>query len=225
MLERISRFFIMSRKLPPWMTNQAMCLTSEVDYPKIVLPKSCDVVYSHQIQDCALLCQEIRDSVKKSRILSLDAEWPVNFNSGSTPKIAVLQLCTTLDRAYVFHISQMGCVPDELKALLESPDFLKMGLNVKGDLWKLHRDFDNMSAKVVEHFVDLSKFAQTALNTSENWSLARLCRHVLHKDLPKDAFVRQSEWDRFPLTETQIQYAALDVYASLKIFMELKSKV
>lgn len=212
----------MPRKLPAWMSKQ----TSEnknngSDYPVLTLPSSCKVVYSHQLQDCALLGQEIRDSRKNSGVLSLDAEWPVSYDSNQPQKIAVLQLCTCLEQVYVFHISKIGCIPHDLKCLLEESELKKIGLNIEGDLWKLHRDFDNISAAVMKNFIDLSTFAQTRLNTSEKWSLARLCRHVLQKDLPKETTVRQSRWDNFPLTQSQIQYAALDVYAGLLIYNEL----
>ena len=43
----------------------------------------------------------------------------------------------------------------------------------------------------------------------------------LKQNIPKDTNVRCSDWENFPLSSTQENYAAIDAYAGYAIYMKL----
>lgn len=49
-------------------------------------------------------------------------------------------------------------------------------------------------------------------------SLADLCRQILGLELPKPEGVRRGNWEKRPLTVDQLEYAALDSYAGLRLW-------
>lgn len=112
-------------------------------------------------------------------------------------------------------------LPHQLKLLLENPNVLKVGRSVKADLCYLQQGC--RSTIPFTGALDLAMLAKNrqVTSTAKN-SLADLCANVLHKRLDKNVPERVSiAWENESLTEDQIRYAALDVYASLCIYQAL----
>jgi len=221
----------MSRKLPAWMSTKSKsdknaCQPSKDDASSaMTLPESYEIIYSHHYKDCCLLCDDLLSTLPRPTVVGLDTEWPINYKPHvGEQKTAVIQLCPSVDRCYIFHVSQIGSIPGPLKSLLEDASITKVGLNIAGDLWKLHRVFDNISSDVLRNHIDLCSMANSVLNTRERWSLDNLCQHLFSKTLTKDNAVRSSQWDSYPLSNAQLKYAALDAYVSLLAYLELKQR-
>jgi len=68
---------------------------------------------------------------------------------------------------------------------------------------------------------DLSVMLNKAKKVSENWSLNGMVLHMLNKKLRKDPQIRCSDWEKYPLTDEQLQYAALDAYASWVLYHQI----
>ncbi|XP_014670596.1 PREDICTED: Werner syndrome ATP-dependent helicase homolog [Priapulus caudatus] len=224
------------RKLPSWLIagyqndeanpRSFACLQKQQEAKLPFLKFPGNIIYSHNESDCNSLCENIRQEVERlpeARPAGVDIEWPVSYNRGQQDKTAVLQICTSLDTCFVFHLSCMQGLSTELRKLLDCDKLIKVGLGIHGDLWKLERDFDLSAKRIIESSTtDLTTFANTVLNSAENWSLDRLSQHVLKRRLVKDSDVRMSDWRGFPLSSTQLSYAAIDAYASLLIYLELQ---
>ncbi|XP_023773425.1 Werner syndrome ATP-dependent helicase homolog isoform X1 [Cyanistes caeruleus] len=66
------------------------------------------VVYSYQASDCSLLSEDIRQSLSDGAAVGFDIEWPPSYMKGKMAKTAVIQICVTEDKCYLFHISSMA---------------------------------------------------------------------------------------------------------------------
>ncbi|CAH1241223.1 WRN [Branchiostoma lanceolatum] len=184
-----------------------------------VLKFTGNVVYCYQTGDCSFMCEDIisNSTSEHSCVLGFDIEWPVTYTAGKEEKTALLQLCPSHNKCYLFHLSCMAGFPGGLKKLLETESIKKVGVGIQGDVWKLLRDFDIQ----MKGCVDLSNLANQNTGSAEIWSLDNLCKHVLKQRLDKDPGVRKSDWRQYPLTATQQQYAAADAYAGLLLYNKL----
>ncbi|NWR37892.1 WRN helicase, partial [Tachuris rubrigastra] len=177
------------------------------------------VVYSYDANDCSLLSEDIRQSLSDGAAVGFDIEWPPSYTKGKIAKIAVIQICVTKDKCYLFHISSMAGFPKGLKRLLEDETIKKVGVGIEGDQWKLMSDFEIR----LKSFVELADVANEKLKCKEMWSLNGLVKHLFGKQLLKDKSVRCSNWEKFPLSEEQKLYAATDAYAGYIVYEKLKN--
>uniref|UniRef100_A0A670K813 ATP-dependent DNA helicase n=1 Tax=Podarcis muralis TaxID=64176 RepID=A0A670K813_PODMU len=208
----------LSNKLPQWMTEQTKGdkkvrignIALEDNLPFLEFHGS--VVYSYNANDCSLLSEDIATTLSYGAALGFDIEWPPCYTKGKEGKVALIQLCGSEQKCYLFHISSMSNFPLALKKLLESNTIKKVGVGIEGDKWKLMRDFEIK----LESLVDLGDLANEKLKCKEIWSLNNLLKHLFHKQLLKDKSVRCGNWKQFPLTEEQKLYAATDAYVCTK---------
>ncbi|KAM6401475.1 bifunctional 3'-5' exonuclease/ATP-dependent helicase WRN isoform 2-T2 [Pluvialis apricaria] len=177
------------------------------------------IVYSYEASDCSLLSEDIRQSLSDGAAVGFDIEWPPSYTKGKMAKIAVIQICVTEEKCYLFHISSMAGFPKGLKRLLEDETIKKVGVGIEGDQWKLMSDFEIK----LKSFVELADVANEKLKCKEIWSLNGLVKHLFGKQLLKDKSVRCSNWEEFPLNEEQKLYAATDAYAGFIIYQKLKN--
>lgn len=216
------------RKLPEWMSIQnKRCATKE---KKVSIPKSVfeddlpileftgSIVYSYEPSDCSFLSEDISMSLSDADVIGFDMEWPPMYNKGKLNRVALIQLCVSENKCYLFHISSMSVFPQGLKMLLENEAIKKAGVGIEGDQWKLLRDFDIK----LKSFVELTDVANKKLKSTETWSLNGLVKHLLGKQLLKDKTIRCSNWSNFPLTEDQKLYAATDAYAGFILYKKLE---
>uniref|UniRef100_A0A8C0DF13 Bifunctional 3'-5' exonuclease/ATP-dependent helicase WRN n=1 Tax=Balaenoptera musculus TaxID=9771 RepID=A0A8C0DF13_BALMU len=217
------------RKLPEWMSTQKKTYSVEErkasvqksvledDLPFLEFPGS--IVYSYEANDCSFLSEDISMSVSDGDVVGFDMEWPPIYSKGKLSKVALIQLCVSESKCYLFHISSMSVFPQGLKMLLENEAIKKAGVGIEGDQWKLLRDFDIK----LKSFVELTDVANEKLKCTETWSLSGLVKHLFGKQLLKDKSIRCSNWSKFPLTEDQKLYAATDAYAGFIIYQKLEN--
>ncbi|XP_077201757.1 bifunctional 3'-5' exonuclease/ATP-dependent helicase WRN isoform X2 [Paroedura picta] len=217
-------------KFPLWMTKESKADAAddkkknpvhrsvlEDDFPFLEFHGS--IVYSCNASDCSLLSEDITSALPHGAVLGFDIEWTPPYTKGKEGKVALIQLCTSEKKCYLFHISTMSSFPVGLKMLLEDKNIKKAGVGIEGDKWKLMRDFEIR----LEGIVELADLANEKLKCKEIWSLNNLVKHLFHKQLLKDNLIRCGNWEQFPLTEEQRLYAATDAYAGFLIFQKMAS--
>ncbi|GMI70504.1 Werner syndrome-like exonuclease [Hibiscus trionum] len=152
--------------------------------------------------------------------LGFDIEWKPSFEKGILPgKAAVMQICCDRRYCYVMHIIHSG-IPQSLQVLLEDSKIIKTGVAIDGDAVKMFSDY-NVSVKGLE---DLSDIANQKFDRERrNWSLAALTEELICKELPKPKKIRLGNWELYPLSKEQLQYAATDAFASWHLYQVLKS--
>ncbi|KAK8484146.1 hypothetical protein V6N13_100297 [Hibiscus sabdariffa] len=142
--------------------------------------------------------------------LGLDIEWKPSFEKGILPgKAAVMQICCDRRYCYVMHIIHSGI-----------PQSLQTGVAIDGDAVKMFSDY-NVSVKPLEDLSDLAN--QKFDRERRNWSLAALTEELICKELPKPKKIRLGNWELYPLSKEQLQYAATDAFASWHLYQILKS--
>ncbi|KAE8631557.1 hypothetical protein XENTR_v10001231 [Xenopus tropicalis] len=219
----------LQRKLPEWMSVQQK--EDSIDDKKKSLWKknivednlpylkfNGSIVYSYEGNDCSLLSEDIRSSLQEEDVLGFDIEWPPIYTKGKTGKVALIQVCVSEKKCYLFHISPMAGFPKGLRRLLEDESVKKVGVGIEGDQWKLMSDYELK----LKGFIELSEVANQKLRCKEKWSLNGLVKHLFKKQLLKDSSIRCSNWDIFPLSTDQKLYAASDAYAGLLIYQKLE---
>uniref|UniRef100_A0A8C8S7K6 DNA 3'-5' helicase n=1 Tax=Pelusios castaneus TaxID=367368 RepID=A0A8C8S7K6_9SAUR len=170
------------------------------------------VVYSYEASDCSFLSEDIRRSLSSGDVMGFDIEWPPSYTKGKVGKVALIQICVSEKKCYLFHVSSMSGFPKGLKRLLEDEEIKKVGVGIERDQWKLMSDFEIK----LKSFVELTDVANEKLKCKETWSLNGLVKHLFSKQLLKDKSVRCGNWEEFPLSEEQKLYAATDAYVGIK---------
>ncbi|KAM6149706.1 bifunctional 3'-5' exonuclease/ATP-dependent helicase WRN [Erethizon dorsatum] len=217
------------RKFPEWMSVQNKGCAREGKKSRIqksvfeddlsFLEFTGSVVYSYEASDCSFLSEDISMRLSAGDVIGFDMEWPPIYSKGKLSRVALIQMCVSETKCYLFHISSMSVFPQGLKRLLENETIKKAGVGIEGDQWKLLRDFDIK----LKSFVELTDVANQKLKCTEIWSLNGLVKHLFGKQLLKDKSIRCSNWSNFPLSEEQKLYAATDAYAGLIIYRKLES--
>ncbi len=157
-------------------------------------------------QSCARLIEE-----SSHKVLGFDTETKPSFTKGITNQVSLLQLASP---QHVVLVRLFPKLDKELlgpiNKLLKSKRIGKVGVAIQDDakgLWSAYRLETN-------HFLDLRALAKEA--GVEVSSLTKLYAVLYGKRLSKGQ--RLSDWERPELSDVQVEYAALDAYAGLRIF-------
>ena len=184
----------------------------------LVLPSNFEIVYCHSQNQCIDVCNGLLSSFKLPVVIGCDAEW-IPFKERR--KVALLQLCVSLEKCYVFHLSQIGYIPQPLLDIIKHRWVVKVGVGIEYDLFKLYNDYLVPERINSLSHIDIGKYANDLgykrIN-KPNWSLNNLCELFLLKKVNKQASLRLGNWEEFPLSNDQLEYAAIDAYASLLLF-------
>lgn len=153
------------------------------------------------------VCQDLASQ----RIIGFDTETRPSFKAGQMNKVALLQL-STHERCYLIRLCRIK-LHNPLLAILSSPDIIKIGADVEGDIRALH---------VLRHFrergfIDLQRII--ADWGVEEKSLRKMAAIVLGERVSKAQ--RLSNWEAAVLTPQQQMYAATDAWACIAIYEKL----
>ncbi|KAK0462161.1 ribonuclease H-like domain-containing protein [Armillaria novae-zelandiae] len=158
----------------------------------------------------------------EATVLSLITSMPENEESVLVT--AIVQLAYK-DTIWIFQLNDhihSGPFPSQLITFLKNPCILKVGQNVNLDLRNLQEE-----SGIKQPFaggVDVAHLPKCKGVVKNTWiSLADLCARVLKVHLNKDLATRISpDWHSDELSSEQLHYAALNAWASLKIYEELE---
>lgn len=167
-------------------------------------------------------------------VLGFDIEWEMYASiskSSIKDNVSLIQIASE-DKVGLFQIalfrgdSVEQLVPPSLRAILESRDIIKAGVNVRGDARRLEQCLNVEMAGLFElsHLYRVVKFSETAPQhvNKKLVSMADQVQNVLLLPLKKDA-VRTSAWSK-KLDAQQSEYAASDAYAGFRLYHALDAK-
>lgn len=106
-----------------------------------------------------------------------------------------------------------------MRTLLEDPEIIKVGVTPHNDASYLLQDY----AIKMNGTYDLRFLALMAKEKAEG--LGRMSKSILNIELNKDWRVRCSDWEIEKMSQTQIDYAALDAFVAVEIFRKLYSSI
>ncbi|OCF71588.1 hypothetical protein I204_07647 [Kwoniella mangroviensis CBS 8886] len=158
----------------------------------------------------------------KGPALGLDLEW-TTFPRYRRP-ISLIQLCDE-DLIVVFQLGEDETLPEQAIKLIEDPRIYKFGIDIKGDLYRLTCILPGDKKTNPASFLELSRLARMVEPEWRGKGRRFICQaaqsqQYLGKALNRDDHVRYGNWD-VELKEEAIEYAANDVYSSLKIYDKL----
>jgi len=192
-------------------------------FSNLSLPSGFRITYCFTEEECNYLCGKLSLNHTLPVVVGLDAEW-LPF---SNETIDVLQLCFSHNECYVFHLSQMGLLPNSLKTIIFNRWIVKVGLGIKKDLVRLRNAYCASMKLNPQSYIDLARYAEDVgfyrfgEKGYDNWSLKTLAEKVLECTIDKDSSTKLSNWKIFPLSEKQLFYAATDAYVSWLLFKSL----
>lgn len=154
--------------------------------------------------------------LKQEKVVGFDSEWKPAFGKGYRHnKVALIQISTQTD-AYLFLTSKIG-IPIELAKLLAAPHIKKIGLGLKDDCCSIKLlvpDFPFAGFIDLQDIVDEFGIKDKALR--------RIYAILFNEKMSKSQ--QKSNWAAIRLSNAQLKYAALDVYACLRIYCYLMEK-
>lgn len=148
-------------------------------------------------------------------VIGFDTETRPSFKAGVSHKVSLLQLSTN-KTCYLFRLNRIR-LDNRILKLLGSHRVRKVGVDVAGDIRSLHalRHFQEGG------FIDLQHEAPRW--GIEEKSLRKLSAIVLGERISKAQ--RLSNWEAGVLTPQQMEYAATDAWACIRILEELQRHV
>ncbi|KAK0246140.1 hypothetical protein EDD85DRAFT_944545 [Armillaria nabsnona] len=162
-------------------------------------------------------------------VVGLDSEWSVDpdaqhLGHNDCRQTAIVQIAYN-NNIWIFQLNEHLCsghFPSQLITFLKNPRILKVGRNIKLDLRNLQEE-----SGVMEPFagdINIAHLAeQKGIVKNTQTGLADLCAKVLKVHLDKDPATRVSpDWASDELSSDQLQYAALNAWASLRVYEELE---
>jgi ribonuclease D len=180
---------------------------------KLIMPTSPD----DEIEIRSLL--DLTQSDRPS-ILGFDTESrPSPSSSRDRNRTALIQL-SSANACVLWRTTGGSPLPGSVRRILSDPSITKVGQGVTSDMQYLRSDFPSLATTPLPGFIDLFPIG-TRLNCQPK-SLQGLVALFLRKRLLKD--MRISNWEDPILRAEQVQYAALDAWASRAVFLEMRSR-
>ena len=134
--------------------------------------------------------------------VGFDTETRPSFKKGQRYKISLM-----------FRLNRIG-IPEALEEFLANEKVLKIGLSLRDDFGAMRKRTDIQPA----NFLDLQNYVgQFGI---EDASLQKIYAILFNKKISKGQ--RLSNWEADVLSDAQKKYAALDAWACLKIYNQLK---
>ncbi len=192
-----------------------MLYQSKIEKSDISTLPPCDITGEIIVIDRSKDVAAAIEDLKQCPLIGFDTETRPSFRRGESNTISLLQLATE-KRAYLFRLKKIG-QNQLLKDLLESNDYLKVGLSVHDDFHSLNRWMPCRP----NNFIELQRYVKAF--GIEEMSLQKIYAIVFHKRISKRQ--QLSNWEAEELTPAQQQYAAIDAWACRNIYYELQRKI
>ena len=170
---------------------------------------------SIQVADDPESFDQLCDKLLDEKVLGFDIECKPNFKKGPNNPPALIQLATA-DQAFLFTLHPVMKLGPLVK-ILEDPSIVKTGVALKDDLINLQK----IEPFKPEGFQDLATIAQSL--KIEQTGLRNLTAIFFNQRLSKSA--QLSNWQKRPLSQAQINYAATDAWISRELYQIMKARL
>jgi ribonuclease D len=158
---------------------------------------------------------EAVNELQKEELLGFDTETKPSFKKGVIHKVALLQLATQ-DSCFLFRLHVTG-LPDSLMNILSNPNSKKIGIALRDDLSGLRKWNNTKPQGFVDIQQEIHKLGILEL------SLQKIYAILFARRISKNQ--RLSNWESDELSEAQQHYAAIDAWACLDIYNEIKTYI
>ncbi|CAE5960405.1 unnamed protein product [Arabidopsis arenosa] len=155
------------------------------------------------------------------RVVGIDCEWKPNYIKGSKQnKVSIMQIGSDT-KIFILDLIKLYNDASEildncLSQILQSKSTLKLGYNFQCDVKQLALSYGDL--KCFERY-DMLLDIQNVFKEPFG-GLAGLTKKILGVSLNKTR--RNSDWEQRPLTQNQLEYAALDAAVLIHIFRHVR---
>nr|XP_020744187.1 exonuclease mut-7 homolog [Odocoileus virginianus texanus] len=177
--------------------------------------------------------------LQPGQVVGVDLEWRPSFGVGGRPRVSLMQVAVA-GRVFLLDLPRLssptgGQAPRAfsqlVSRLLSDPSITKLGYGMAGDLRSLGASYPALAQAVqkLQGGLDLlqahrqmqvaDRPAPAVDRAAGPRGLSLLVQQVLGK--PLDKTQQLSNWDRRPLGEEQLAYAAADAYCLLEVYWAL----
>lgn len=161
--------------------------------------------------------------IEECKVIGVDCEWKPNYEKGSKPnKVSIMQIASEKTAFIIDLLTLSAAEPDILNSclqrILHSPSILKLGYNLQCDLKQLAHSYGKMECfKHYEMLLDIQNVFK-----ERSGGLSGLSEKILGAGLNKTR--RNSNWEQRPLSQNQMEYAALDAAVLVHIFRHVRNQ-
>ena len=152
------------------------------------------------------------DYLLSQDILGVDTETRPSFRKGENYQVSLLQV-SSRDACFLFRLNMMG-MPHAIIRLLENKKVPMVGLSWHDDLNSLRRRADFTPGR----FIDIQDMVGDL--GIVDLSLQKLYANLFHQRISKRQ--RLSNWNADVLNEKQKLYAAIDAWACINLYDEIR---
>ncbi|KNZ76280.1 hypothetical protein J132_10954 [Termitomyces sp. J132] len=150
---------------------------------------------------------------------AIDMEWSIDIENGIQGPVSLISMAFEHE-IFLILLTQYwhdGGLPNSFLTFLCSPKICKVGIKINADLKQLFKDcgFTEKHQPFVGA-IELGHLSKEKnIMTNAGLGLANLTAQILQLFLPKDPSICISTtWDNSELTDSQENYAVLNVYAT-----------
>lgn len=165
-----------------------------------------------EIIDDSVSAKKAVETLLREGVVGFDTETRPNFVKGQRPNDTALVQFASRDRAFLFRLKHMGGI-SPLIPLLESADTVKAGVAMDRDIKELQR-LRRFKPGGLAEVTDLSHKLSIV-----NAGLRPLAALLLGVRISKNA--QMSNWENPVLTQAQVQYAAMDAWIGLQLYLKM----
>jgi hypothetical protein len=178
--------------------------------------------------------EQVAKSFSEEQVIGFDIEWEMGSTLGKSSiknNVSLIQIACD-DRIALFQVALFAgdsieeLMPPSLKAILESSEILKTGVNISGDFTRMRKclGVEGQGLFELSHLYKLVKYSEKepAKVNKGLFKLSEQVQDILFLPLHKGN-VRTSAWSR-RLSMEQVEYAASDAYAGFRLFQELEKR-
>ncbi|XP_021772775.1 uncharacterized protein LOC110736781 isoform X1 [Chenopodium quinoa] len=166
--------------------------------------------------------QKATSYIEGCKVVGVDCEWKPNYVKGSKGnKVSIMQIASE-KVAFIFDLIKLyDDAPEVLNncliRILQSPRILKLGYNFQCDMHQLAHSYQKLDCfKRYEMLLDIQKVFNEPCG-----GLSGLVKKILGTGLNKTR--RNSNWELRPLSQQQLEYAALDAVVLVHLFHHIRS--
>ncbi|KAK9293341.1 hypothetical protein L1049_021333 [Liquidambar formosana] len=160
--------------------------------------------------------------IEGCKVVGIDCEWKPNYEKGSKPnKVSIMQIASE-KMVFIFDLIKLfddvpDILDDCLTRILHCPRILKLGYNFQCDIKQLAHSYGELECfKHYEMLLDIQNVFR-----EPRGGLSGLAKKILGAGLNKTR--RNSNWEQRPLSQNQLEYAALDAAVLVHIFSHVRT--
>ncbi|CAF1728192.1 unnamed protein product [Brassica napus] len=165
--------------------------------------------------------REATSFLEGCKVVGLDCEWKPNYMKGSKPnKVSIMQIGSD-SKIFILDLIKLYYDASEildtcLSQILQSYSTLKLGYNFQCDIKQLALSYGDLKCfKSYDMLLDIQNVFKEPCG-----GLSGLTKKILGVGLNKTR--RNSDWEQRPLTQNQLEYAALDAAVLIHIFRHVR---